>query len=106
MAISKRTKNGNSNLETHPRSLDEFAKRQLTCGPSDISFRMPLGSVLKQALVVPAIQTGMGRVAVNPEERELWLIILAAETLLGQDRHWMNFSRAFRAGKIGPRKDS
>ena len=28
---------------------------------------------------------------------------MAAETLIGKDRHCMNFNRAFRAGKIGPK---
>ena len=30
--------------------------------------------------------------------------MMAAETVLGKDRHCLNFNRAFRAGKIGPPK--
>ena len=48
----------------------------------------------------------MDSAIINPEERELRGIMMAAETLIGKDRHCMNFNRAFRAGKIGPKTDS
>lgn len=102
MAISTGTENGNVSLETCRRIREEFPKVHLTCGLSNISFGMPLRSVLNQAFIVLTIQAGMDSVIVNPEERELRGLMMAAETVLGKDRHCMNFNRAFRAGKIGP----
>jgi 5-methyltetrahydrofolate--homocysteine methyltransferase len=67
---------------------------------------MPLRPILNQAFMVLAIHAGMDSAIVNPEERKLRGIMMAAETLVGKDRHCMNFNRAFRAGKIGPRMDS
>ena len=106
MAISTGTENGNVSLETCRRIRQEFPNVHLTCGLSNISFGMPLRSVLNQAFIVLTMQAGMDSVIVNPEERELRSIMMAAETILGKDRHCMNFNRAFRAGKIGPKAQS
>ena len=103
MAISTGTENGNITLETCRKILEEFPKVHLTCGLSNISFGMPLRSILNQAFTVLLIQAGMDSAIINPEERELRGIMMAAETLIGKDRHCMNFNRAFRAGKIGPK---
>ncbi|HTY25463.1 MAG TPA: dihydropteroate synthase [Desulfomonilaceae bacterium] len=102
MAISTGTENGNITLETCRKILKEFPKVHLTCGLSNISFGMPLRSILNQAFMVLAIEVGMDSAIINPEERELRGMMMAAETLLGKDRHCLNFNRAFRAGKIGP----
>ena len=102
MAISTGTENGNITLETCRKILKEFPKVHLTCGLSNISFGMPLRSILNQAFMVLAVEAGMDSAIINPEERELRGMMMAAETLLGKDRHCLNFNRAFRAGKIGP----
>ena len=106
MAISTGTENGNITLETCRKIKEEFPGVHLTCGLSNISFGMPLRSILNQAFLVLAMQAGMDSAIVNPEERELRGIMMAAETVLGKDRHCLNFNRAFRAGKIGPKSDS
>jgi len=105
MAISTGTENGNITLETCRKIKEEFPKVHLTCGLSNISFGMPLRSILNQAFLVLTIQAGMDSAIINPEERELRGILMAAETVLGKDRHCLNFNRAFRAGKIGPKRD-
>jgi 5-methyltetrahydrofolate--homocysteine methyltransferase len=102
MAISTGIDNGNITLETCRGIKEEFPDVHLTCGLSNISFGMPLRSLLNQAFLVLAIQAGMDSAIIDPEERELRGIMMAAETVLGKDRHCLNFNRAFRAGKIGP----
>jgi 5-methyltetrahydrofolate corrinoid/iron sulfur protein methyltransferase len=104
MAISTGIENGNVTLETCRKILESFPKVHLTCGLSNISFGMPLRSILNQAFAVLLVQSGMDSAIINPEERELRGIVMAAETVLGKDRHCLNFNRAFRAGKIGPIK--
>jgi 5-methyltetrahydrofolate corrinoid/iron sulfur protein methyltransferase len=106
MAIATGTENGNVTLDTCRKIKEEFSNVHLTCGLSNISFGMPLRSILNQAFMVLAIQAGMDSVIINPEERELRGIMMAAETLVGKDRHCMNFNRAFRARRIGPEGDS
>jgi 5-methyltetrahydrofolate corrinoid/iron sulfur protein methyltransferase len=104
MAIATGTENGNITLDTCRKILEEFPKVHLTCGLSNISFGMPLRSILNQTFTALLIQAGMDSAIVNPDERELRGIMMAAETLIGKDRHCMNFNRAFRAGKIGPKR--
>jgi 5-methyltetrahydrofolate--homocysteine methyltransferase len=104
MAISTGTENGNVTLETTRKIREEFPQVHLTCGLSNISFGMPLRSTLNQAFMALLIAAGMDSALIDPEERELRAIMMAAETLLGKDRHCMNFNRAFRAGKIGPQQ--
>lgn len=101
MAISTGTENGNITLETCRGIREEFPKVHLTCGLSNISFGMPLRPILNQAFLVLAIQAGMDSAILDPELRDLRAMMMAAETVLGKDRHCMNFNRAFRAGKIG-----
>lgn len=105
MAISTGTENGNITLETSRKILREFPSVHLTCGLSNISFGMPLRPILNQAFAVLLIQAGMDSAIVDPENREFRGIMMAAETVLGKDRHCLNFNRAFRAGKIGPERD-
>ncbi|MDR3568605.1 MAG: dihydropteroate synthase [Syntrophobacteraceae bacterium] len=106
MAISTGIENGNITLETCRKIREEFPAVHLTCGLSNISFGMPLRSILNQAFLVLAIQAGMDSAILDPQNRELRAMMMAAETVLGKDRHCMNFNRAFRAGKIGPVKGS
>jgi 5-methyltetrahydrofolate--homocysteine methyltransferase len=64
---------------------------------------MPYRSAINQAFMALAINAGLDSAIINPEERELRAVMLATETLLGKDRHCLNYNRAFRAGKIGPK---
>ncbi len=102
MAISTGIENGNITLDTCRKIKEEFPLVHLTCGLSNISFGMPLRKILNQAFMVLAIQAGMDSVIVDPEDRDLRGQMMAAETLLGKDRHCLGFNRAFRSGKIGP----
>jgi 5-methyltetrahydrofolate corrinoid/iron sulfur protein methyltransferase len=106
MAISTGTENGNITLETCRKLKEEFPDIHLTCGLSNISFGMPLRVTLNQAFMALVLQAGMDSVIMNPEDRELQGIMMAAETILGKDRHCMNFIRAFRSGKIGPKTET
>ena len=102
MAISTGTENGNVFFDTCRRIKAEFGQVHLTCGLSNISFGMPLRALINQAFMVLAVQAGMDSAIIDPENRELRGMMLAAETLLGRDRYCMTFNRAFRSGKIGP----
>lgn len=104
LAVSTGSENGKITLETCRRIKEEFPVVHLTCGLSNVSFGSPLRSALNQAFMAVAIEAGMDSCIINPEDRELRAAMLAAEALLGKDRHCLTFNRAFRAGKIGPPK--
>jgi 5-methyltetrahydrofolate--homocysteine methyltransferase len=103
MAISADVKAGLTALETMRAVKREFPEAHLTCGHSNISFGMPLRSILNQAFMALTIQAGLDTAISDPENRDLKAMALAAEVLLGQDRHCLKFNRAFRARQIGPK---
>ncbi len=104
LSVATGDKNGLVTLETMSTVKREFPKAHLTCGHSNISFGMPLRSIVNQAFMVLTVQAGLDSAIVDPENRDLVGMMLAAETLMGKDRHSMAFSKAVRAGKIGPVK--
>lgn len=106
LSIATGTNNGLTTLEAMVTVKKEFPKVHLTCGHSNISFGMPLRSMINQAFMVLTIQAGLDSAIVDPENRDLVGMMLAAEALMGQDRHCMTFNKAIRAGKIGPPKAS
>jgi len=63
---------------------------------------MPLRSVLNQAFMALTIEAGLDTAISDPENRDLKAMAMAAEALLGMDRHCLKFNRAFRAKQIGP----
>ena len=102
LTISTNIKGGLVTLETLRAIKEEFPKVHMTCGHSNISFGMPLRSILNQAFMALTIQAGLDSAISDPENRDLKAMALATEALLGMDRHCLNFNRAFRAKKIGP----
>ena len=104
LSIATGTNNGQVTLDTMVAVKTEYPKVHLTCGHSNISFGMPLRSVINQAFMVLTVQAGLDSAIVDPENRDLVGMMLAAEALMGLDRHCMTFNKAVRAGKIGPPK--
>ena len=102
MTISTNIQAGVVTLDTIRAVRGEFPKVHLTCGHSNISFGMPLRSTLNQAFMALTIQAGLDTAISDPENRDLKAMALAAEALLGRDRHCLKFNRAFRAKQIGP----
>jgi 5-methyltetrahydrofolate--homocysteine methyltransferase len=104
LSIATGTNNGRVTLDTMATVKKEFPKVHLTCGHSNISFGMPLRSMINQAFMVLTVQAGLDSAIVDPENRDLVGMMLAAEALMGLDRHCLTFNKAVRAGKIGPLK--
>jgi 5-methyltetrahydrofolate--homocysteine methyltransferase len=104
LSISTGNHYGRVTLDTMTSVKQEFPKVKLTCGHSNISYGMPLRSMVNQAFMVLTVAAGLDSAIVDPEKRDLIGMIMATEALLGQDRHCLKFNRAFRAGKIGPPK--
>ncbi len=79
-----------------------FPKAHITCGLSNISFGMPLRSLINRTFMSMCIQVGLDSAIIDPNDRNLMGAMLAAEMLVGKDRFCQNFGRAYRAGQIGP----
>jgi cobalamin-dependent methionine synthase I len=91
---------GNTAFETMRDIKKEFPEVQLTGGFSNISFGLPARSIVNQAFAVLAVEAGFDSAIMDPENTDLRSIIYAAELVLGRDKFCMNFTKAFRAGKI------
>lgn len=104
LSIGTGTNNGLITLEAMATVKREFPQVHLTCGHSNISFGMPLRSMVNQAFMVLTVQAGLDSAIVDPENRDLVGMMLVAEALMGKDRHCMALNKAIRAGKIGPPK--
>ncbi len=102
LTISTNTKGGVITLDTIRAIKAEFPKVHMTCGHSNISFGMPLRSVLNQAFMALTIEAGLDTAISDPENRDLKAMAMATEALMGMDRHCLKFNKAFRSKQIGP----
>lgn len=75
-----------------------FPKIHFTAGLSNISFGLPARSYVNRAFLTLAMQAGLDSAILDPLDPELKAAMLAAELVLGRDRHCLNFTRAYRAG--------
>ena len=104
LSIATGTQNGLTVLDTIRALREKYPKAHQTCGHSNISFGMPLRSLVNQAFMALTIQAGLDSAIMDPENRELTGIMMAAETLLGRDKFCMKFNKAYQSGLIGPNK--
>ncbi|MDR2442740.1 MAG: dihydropteroate synthase [Deltaproteobacteria bacterium] len=102
MTISTNIKAGLVTLDTIKAIKSEFPKVHQTCGHSNISFGMPLRSIINQSFMALTIYAGLDSAISDPENRDLKAATMATEALLGMDRHCLKFNKAFRAKQIGP----
>ncbi len=102
MTIATNTNSGNIIFDTMRQIRAEFPEAHISCGLSNVSFGLPARSLINRTFMALALDAGMDAALINPNDRELISAIYATELLLGKDRHCLKYTRAFRAGKIGP----
>jgi cobalamin-dependent methionine synthase I len=100
-AVATNTGSGSITFETMRRIKQEFPEVHLTAGLSNISFGLPVRSIINQAFAVLAIEAGLDSAVLDPEDIELRGIMYAAELVLGRDRRCQGYTKAYRAGLIG-----
>jgi 5-methyltetrahydrofolate corrinoid/iron sulfur protein methyltransferase len=103
-AVSTGDKNALLTFEAIRMIKQSYPEAHVTCGLSNVSFGMPLRSLINQTFVAMCIQMGLDSAIIDPNNRDLTGVIAAAEMLMGQDKYCQRFNRAYRAGKIGPQK--
>ena len=75
-----------------------YPEVHFTAGLSNISFGLPARSYINRAFLTLALQAGLDSAILDPLDQELKAALLAAELVLGWDRHCLNYTRAYRAG--------
>lgn len=79
-----------------------FPMIHVTGAISNISFGLPVRGLLNKTCMAFAIQAGMDSAVMDPLNRDMMGTIFATYALLGKDKHCRKYSKAFRAGQIGP----
>jgi len=71
-----------------------------TSGLSNISYGMPRRKLINRNFLAYALMAGMDSAIVDPTDKEIYATILAAEVLLGKDKHCRAYNTAYRKGRI------
>jgi 5-methyltetrahydrofolate--homocysteine methyltransferase len=98
MTIATGTDNGLTFFNTIRAIRSEFPEVHVTCGLSNISFGMPARSHINRVFLILSMEAGLDSAICDPMDHEIKTAMLAADLLLGRDRHCLRYTRAFRAG--------
>lgn len=101
MALSTKTDGCVIALETIHALRLEYPDVRFSVGLSNVSFGLPLRSLINQAFLAQALAEGLDAAIIDPLDQGLSNMLLATELVLGRDRFCRNYTRAFRAGKLG-----
>ncbi|HEY4688381.1 MAG TPA: dihydropteroate synthase [Anaerolineae bacterium] len=100
MTIATNTNCGLITLDTIRAVRAEFPQAHISTGLSNVSFGLPVRALINRAFLVLAMDAGMDTAIIDPNDRELQAAMLAADLLLGRDKHCLNFTRAYRKGLL------
>jgi len=100
MAIATQSDSAVIALETMQALRNEFPQAKFSIGLSNISFGLPLRSLINQAYLAQLLAAGLDAAIINPLEQGLMNMLYATEVILGRDRYCKKYTTAFRAGKI------
>jgi 5-methyltetrahydrofolate--homocysteine methyltransferase len=98
MTLATNTDSALITLDTMRAIRREFPNAHLTMGLSNISFGLPARSHINRVFLALALAAGLDCAILDPLDREMKAALVAAELVLGHDRHCLNYTRAYRAG--------
>jgi 5-methyltetrahydrofolate--homocysteine methyltransferase len=102
MAVSTNTASARIALDVMRLVRAEYPAAHLTSGLSNVSFGLPLRSLVNRTYLTLAMAAGLDSAILDPLDRELRAALIATELVLGSDRHCLGYTRAYRAGLLGP----
>ena len=100
MTIATNIEAGKATLDTIRALRSEFPKAHISLGLSNVSFGLPVRSLVNRTFLTLAIAAGMDTAIIDPNDRELKAALLATDLLLGSDKHCLNYTRAYRKGLL------
>jgi len=103
MTVGTNTKSALVTFEIMRRVRAAYPQAHLVLGLSNVSFGLPARSLINRYFLALAIQAGLDTAIMDPLDEELQAAVLATELLLDQDAHCLNFTRAWRQGRLGKR---
>lgn len=102
MTVATNVESANIALATMRSVRDQYPAVHLTSGLSNVSFGLPARALLNRTYLTLAIEAGLDSAILDPLDRDMRASLIATELLLGRDRHCLAYTRAFRAGMLGP----
>lgn len=78
----------------------EFPGIHITCGLSNVSHGLPERKHLNRAFMVLAMEHGMDAPIIDPTDPVAMALVYAANTVLNKDKRCIQYTRAFRQGKL------
>lgn len=101
MTLGTNVDSANISIETIRRVREHYPEVHITVGLSNISFGLPARSYVNRVFLSLAMAAGLDSAILDPLDKELRATMLATQLVLGQDRHCLNYTRAYRAGLFG-----
>jgi cobalamin-dependent methionine synthase I len=100
MTIATNTDCGAITLDTIRAVRAEFPEVHISLGLSNVSFGLPVRSLVNRTFLTLAIAAGMDTAIIDPNDREMKAALFATDLLLGNDKHCLNYTRAYRKGLL------
>lgn len=98
--VSTDTRMGKMALDSIARIHEELPGVNTICGLSNISFGLPLRSIINRTFLALAMGAGLSAAILDPLDGKLMTTLITTRALLGQDDYCMNYIRASRGGKL------
>jgi 5-methyltetrahydrofolate--homocysteine methyltransferase len=96
LPISTDAHQGRVTLDTLAAIKENFPGARTTMGLSNISYGLPGRSVLNAAFLHMAAYAGLDAVIMDPLDEVMMDAVRSGEALMGKDRHFRKYTRAFR----------
>ncbi len=91
---------GAAAVEAIRRLRSTYPDVHAICGLSNVSYGLPRRSLLNRAFLVAAMAAGLDAVICDPLDASLMAALVAAEAVLGRDRHCSRYLKAYRQGRL------
>ena len=63
-------------------------------------FGLPMRALINRTFLVLALEAGMDTAIIDPNDREMEAAIIAADLMLGNDKHCLKYTPRLRAGLL------
>lgn len=100
MAISTNQDGGVITLQTIGKIRKEYPDVHIICGVSNVSFGVPVRSLLNRTFLAMAMTVGLDAVILDPLNKQMMASLAAANALLGKDAFCSEYIAAYRTKKL------
>lgn len=97
LPVSTDARQGKVTLDTLAAIKQTFPGARTTMGLSNISFGLPGRALLNAAFLQMAIYAGLDAAIMDPMNKDMMQAARTGDALMGKDRHFRKYSRAFRS---------